>query len=104
MSIAPLTAALSNVTQNVGSPSAIDSSTSGASGASFGDMLGGALSNVNTLQNDAAQQATSFALGKATDIHDVMISAQKASVALNLTAALRNKVIDAYQSVMSMQM
>ena len=102
MSIAPLTAALSNASQNLGSASDLGSSST--PGTSFGDMLNGALSDVNTLQNNAAQQATAFALGKATDIHDVMISAQKATVALNLTAALRNKVVDAYQSVMSMQM
>ena len=105
VTIAPLTAAATSAASSSSSLfGGTPAQAAPASGASFGDMLSGAIGNVNSLQNAAAQQETSFALGKATDIHDVMIAAQKATVALNLTAAVRNKIVDAYQNVMSLQM
>ncbi len=73
-------------------------------GESFAGMLHDALSSVNATQVSAEQAATDFALGKVTDVHSVMIAAQKASVALSLTTQVRNKVVEAYQSVMQMSM
>ena len=75
-----------------------------AGGQSFGQALQSAFDNVNTLQTNAAQAATQFALGQASDIHSVMITGQKASVALELTTEVRNKIVDAYQTIMSISM
>lgn len=71
---------------------------------SFSSVLAGALGEVNSLQNDANSQAEAFALGQTSDIHSVMIAAQKATVALDLATEVRSKVLDAYQQVMQMQM
>jgi flagellar hook-basal body complex protein FliE len=71
---------------------------------SFSSMLTNAAQQVNTLQNNAASQARSFVLGQTNDIHSVMIASQKATVALELTTQVRNKVLDAYQEVMRMSM
>ena len=73
-------------------------------GASFGDMLSSAIGQVNALQTAAQQSASDYALGKVSDIHSVMIAAQKASIALSLTTQVRNQVVSAYQTVMQTTM
>ena len=70
----------------------------------FSSVLTSALEQVNSLQNDASGQAQAFALGQTSDIHSVMIAAQKATVALDLATEVRSKVLEAYQQVMQMQM
>lgn len=71
---------------------------------SFGQTLQSALGQVGDLQAQSGEMTRAFAAGQTTDIHSVMIASEKASVALQLTAQVRNKVIDAYQEVMRMSM
>ena len=84
--------------------SADSAGAASAGGPSFGDALQKAFDSVNDLQTNAAQSARQFALGQVNDIHSVMIAGQKASVALELTTEVRNKIVDAYQTIMSIQM
>jgi flagellar hook-basal body complex protein FliE len=67
-------------------------------------MLGQAFQQVSDLQNNAAGQAASFALGRSNDVHSTVIAAQKATIALELATQIRNKVLDAYQEVMKTSM
>ncbi|MEN6413197.1 MAG: flagellar hook-basal body complex protein FliE [Veillonellales bacterium] len=69
----------------------------------FGQFLTDALNDVNKLQNDSAQASLDLAAGKIQDISQVTIAAEKATIALQLTMQVRNKVVDAYQEVMRMQ-
>ena len=71
-------------------------------GKSFADTLKDAVGQVNTLQKDSDKQAQMLATGKTTDIPQVMMSAEKADIALRLMVQVRNKVIDAYNDVMKM--
>lgn len=70
---------------------------------SFADTLKDAVENVNQTQKDADVQMQKLATGKAESIPDVMIAAEKADIALRLMLQVRNKVIDAYQEIMKMQ-
>ncbi len=81
------------------------SATAGAepSGQSFGQTIKEALSGVNNLQSNADDVAAKFAKGDAVEIHQAMIEMQKASTALQFTIQVRNKIIEAYQEVMRMQ-
>ena len=74
----------------------------GGDGKSFADTLKDAVGQVNTLQKDSDKQAQMLATGKTTDIPQVMMSAEKADIALRLMVQVRNKVIDAYNDVMKM--
>lgn len=47
--------------------------------------------------------AARLAVGEVTDIHQVMIAAEKANIALQLTISIRNQVIEAYQEIGRMQ-
>jgi len=70
---------------------------------SFGHFLSEALGEVNKLQSDAANAGVRLAAGKIEDISEVVIASEKATIALQLTMQVRNKVVEAYQEVMRMQ-
>jgi flagellar hook-basal body complex protein FliE len=70
---------------------------------SFGQFLTDALDNVNDLQQQAEQASADLAAGKINDISQVVIAGEKASVALQLTIQVRNKVLESYQEMMRMQ-
>ncbi len=70
---------------------------------SFKDTLKEAIQQVNELQEDAATMQQQFVTGEVTDLHQVMVAAEKARVALELMLEIRNKMVDAYKEIMRMQ-
>ncbi len=82
----------------------IDSASMGKdAGPSFADTLKEAVNNVNQLSLDADKKAQELATGKTDDIAGVMIATEKADIALRAMVQVRNKIIDAYQEIMRMQ-
>lgn len=69
----------------------------------FGDVLGRALAQVDGLQAQAQDTIGAFMRGEPVELHQVMAAAEEAGLALELLVELRNKLTDAYRSVMSMQ-
>ncbi len=72
-------------------------------GKSFADTLNEAISNVNEMQLQSDQKVQELATGKTDDIAGVMITSEKADIALRAMVQVRNKIIDAYQDIMKMQ-
>ena len=70
---------------------------------SFGTFLREALGQVNQLQNDSKQASLKLAAGTLKDVSEVAIISEKASLALQMTMQVRNKVVESYQEVMRMQ-
>lgn len=70
---------------------------------SFGATLQGAVREVNGLQVQADKVAAKLATGNIEDVHQAMIAMQKASLAMQFTVQVRNKVIEAYQEIMRTQ-
>ena len=83
-------------------PSAGAGKSAETAGKSFGQYLSDALENVNELQQKADQASVDLATGRIEDISEVAIAAEKASVALQLTIQVRNKVLESYQEMMRM--
>ncbi len=69
---------------------------------SFGEHLRLQLEATNQMQLHADKAAEALMLGE-IEIHDAMVIAEKANLALQLTMAIRNKIADAYQEIMRMQ-
>ena len=69
----------------------------------FADLLKDAVDQVNRLQHQADGLADQLASGQLNDVHQVMVAMEKASLALQLTIQVRNKVIEAYQEMMRTQ-
>lgn len=75
-----------------------------AGAANFADMLKSAVNGVNEVQQGANELAQAFQLGQPeANIQDVMISLQKANLSFQTMVQVRNKLVDAYQNVMNMQ-
>jgi flagellar hook-basal body complex protein FliE len=74
-----------------------------APGADFADSLRGALQDVNRLQLDAGNDVNRVVAGEEVDLHEVMISSAEAGIAFEMMMEIRNKLLEAYQEVMRMQ-
>ena len=85
---------------SVGGPAAVGE-TPGAQ--SFGALIADKLQASAAIQGQGAQAAQALATGQANDISAATIAVEKAAIALQLTAAFRNKAVEAYQDVMRMQ-
>jgi flagellar hook-basal body complex protein FliE len=85
-------------------------STTGADGAAskpasgFAGMLQNSLGNLNDSQNNAESTMNDMAANKVDDVAQAMLTVEKANVQLQYATQLRNKVLDAYQEIMRMQM
>ena len=63
----------------------------------------GALKNATSLQADASDLRTRFDMGdRSINLSDVMIAGQKSSIAFEATVQVRNKVVEAYKTIMNM--
>lgn len=69
----------------------------------FKNMLKDSIENLNHIQKESDVKTEALAKGDAVDLHNVMITAQKASITLETTVQVQKKVIDAYNEIMRMQ-
>lgn len=68
----------------------------------FSDTLKDSLKSVNTLQKNSISMIESFASGERQNVHELMIALQKSGLAMSMTSAVRNKLMEAYKEVMRM--
>ncbi|GEL04144.1 MULTISPECIES: flagellar hook-basal body complex protein FliE [Rummeliibacillus] len=68
----------------------------------FGAVLKDAISAVNNSQVASDNMTNRLVNGENVELHDVMITAQKANITLNTALQIRNKVVEAYQEIMRM--
>ena len=72
----------------------------------FSTFLNSAINNIsqtNSYLSDAENEEIKFAMGEAENTHDLTIALQKASASLQYTIAVRDKIIEAYNTIMQMQ-
>lgn len=75
----------------------------GEAGRSFMQTLKQAVESVNQQQVQSDDVAARFAAGQVEDVHDAMISMEKAALSFKFMVEVRNKLLDGYQEVMRMQ-
>ena len=69
----------------------------------FADLFSNAVGQIDQLEDQARVAVDRMMTGSGVDVHQAMIATQKASMAFELALAVRNKTVQAYQSVMGMQ-
>ena len=74
-----------------------------SSGASFGDMFKKAINDTSGMQDNAQDLIASYLRGEPVELHQVMAASEEASISLELLVELRNKLTDAYKTVMNIQ-
>ncbi len=81
----------------------LDTQEVSAGNESFGAYLKNSFNDVNSLLGKADVAASDMAVGKAENLHDAMITFEKADTAFKLLVQVRNRALEAYQEVMRMQ-
>jgi flagellar hook-basal body complex protein FliE len=69
----------------------------------FGDLLQTSLERFSQTQTDADRAVDDLTLGGKTDIHSTMIAVEKAGIALEMALQIRNKLLNAYETLMRQQ-
>jgi len=70
---------------------------------SFADALSKSIEEVNDLQKEADKAIEQLASGESQNVHGAMLAVSKADMAFRMTMQVRNKIVEAYQEVMRMQ-
>lgn len=73
-------------------------------GTSFSELLKDTIGQMEDVQAENSMNTLELLSGQSTEIHTAIIEAQKAELTFNLAVQVRNKVIDAYNEVMRMQL
>jgi flagellar hook-basal body complex protein FliE len=72
-------------------------------GPSFGDLFKRAINDSSGLEEDAKNVIGSFLRGEPVELHQVMAASEEAAISLELLVEVRNKLTDAYRSIMNIQ-
>ncbi len=69
----------------------------------FSEIMNKALDAVDIANKNAVNNSQSLLTGQSQQLHSVVLAAEKADIALQMTMQIRNKALDAYQEIMRMQ-
>ncbi|MGO4542671.1 flagellar hook-basal body complex protein FliE [Paenibacillus sp. 2TAB19] len=69
---------------------------------SFGEYLKTAIENVSAQEKNVHKLNDQYLVGQ-VDVTKVLIASEQAQLSLQLTSQIRNKVVEAYQEMMRMQ-
>jgi flagellar hook-basal body complex protein FliE len=77
--------------------------TGAADGGKFLETLQQSMDQVEGAQGDAATQVAQLLNGQGADLHSAMIAVEKADLSFQLMMQVRNKIVQAYQTMSNMQ-
>ncbi len=72
-------------------------------GPSFQDTLAKAVGDVTRLEEDTQDKIAAFVRGEPIELHEVMAASEEAALSLQLLVEMRNKLTEAYRTLMNMQ-
>jgi flagellar hook-basal body complex protein FliE len=72
-------------------------------GVNFGELLQSSLDQVSRLQSEADRAVEDLTLGRPADLHSTLIAVEKAGIAMELALQIRNKLLNAYETLMRQQ-
>jgi flagellar hook-basal body complex protein FliE len=101
----PIGSVAAAATQGIGALSnapPIPAAPEAPSGPGFGDKIMGAVDRLQQTQAASDALSVQAATGELTDVHDLMIASTQAQVTMELTVAVRNKAVEAFNEIMRM--
>ena len=96
--------AIDNILPMVSTNTASTSAQSNQLGSRFVDWLSNEMNVVNDQINTAERDLREFSVGKTDNLHQVMLSLNKAKLSFELMVEVRNKALEGYQQIMRMQL
>ncbi len=70
---------------------------------SLKEILNEKLKDINDLQIKSNEGTQQLITGEADNVHEILLNTEEAVLALELAVKVRNKMVEAYQEVMKMQ-
>ena len=98
-----MTAPISNITP-ITLPEITPISSPASQPGEFQKVLTGTINQLEAMNNNAADSVQKFLSGENEELHTTILATQKAELGFELGLQVRNKVVDAYQEIMKMQM
>jgi len=104
----PINSINQSVQQAISTVSSAGNAVTGGSktadgGAPFADLFTDAVGQVSQLEDQARGAVDGLMTGNGVDVHQAMIATEKANMAFEFALAVRNKAVQAYQTVIGMQ-
>jgi flagellar hook-basal body complex protein FliE len=96
--IRPDSPVVSQIERGRGYPLELDSDTP-----SFGELFARVINDAGQLQRESKDLIAAFVRGEPVELHQVMAAAEEAAISLELLVEIRNKLTEAYRSVMNIQ-
>jgi flagellar hook-basal body complex protein FliE len=78
--------------------------TQSASGSAFRTAFENAVDRVEQFRGTADQLTRQFLAGEGGELHNVVLATQQAELSFEMFQQVRNKVVQAYQEIMRMQL
>jgi flagellar hook-basal body complex protein FliE len=103
MEITPMINQLRNRVDNEGFGQSKQLEVSDVGDQSFSDMVQDAINSVDQAQKTADQNVESIVTGQSDNIHEAMISMEKAQLSFQLMMEVRNKAVETYKELSRMQ-
>jgi flagellar hook-basal body complex protein FliE len=97
MEISRISPSLTTATRGAYSPAPVSPTSS------FQNSLASAIQELNSTQLQADNAVMSLASGQSIDVHDVTMAMEQANIGMQLGVQVRNKLVEAYQEIMRMQ-
>ncbi len=72
-------------------------------GTSFSSQLEKALQQVDRLQDSRDEMVAGAVTGQVSEVHDVMVAAEEAQLSFELMLEVRNRLLESYNEIMSLQ-
>ncbi|MBI3462413.1 MAG: flagellar hook-basal body complex protein FliE [Planctomycetes bacterium] len=85
-------------------PQAVAPSAAQPGEMAFGKLIGQLVQDANAQQLQTDQAVKQLAMGEIDSLHDVMLSMAKADLSFRLILEIRNRLTEAYQEIMRMQL
>jgi len=85
------------------SPQSTGLTSAGKDAQSFGQLLERMVDQTNQAQVQSDEAVKELVAGRSKNIHETMLTIEKADTSLKLMMQVRNKVLDAYREIMRMQ-
>ncbi len=80
-----------------------DTSSVSQAKSDFGEILSNTINDVNQKQMSSEQAVNKLHTGEAKHLHEVIIAVEEADVSLRMLVQMRNKVQQAYEEIMRLQ-
>lgn len=102
MSVSPISG-VPGILPAAGAGSSLQTAEAGTDGSSFARLVGDMVLDTNAQHAQADSSLTDLMTGNTDNIHDVVLDAARADLSFRLMVEIRNKLLDAYQEIMRMQ-